>query len=74
MDKQITIKEFIKLPDDQKREMYRHMSDHDKFLWRTQHEPLIPVVIGHVERTPKEQEIADKEFKEYLKSVGVIKN
>ena len=33
-NKTITIDEFRKLPDSEKGEMYKYLSDHDRYLWR----------------------------------------
>lgn len=68
----LSIEEFLKLPDDEKGEKFKLMSNHDKFLWRTQYEPLgTPKVIGYREITPEEKEEARLALLEILKKRGV---
>lgn len=76
--KTITIDEFRKLPDSEKGEMYKYMSDHDKFVWRTTC-PLGPTRAvepeemtdyqradfrNHLERLLNEGKISKEEFNE----------
>lgn len=72
MDEKVTIEEFLKMTHEQRLEAYPKMSDHDKFLWRTQYETMNGTVVGHRELTPEEKERGDKHIDEWLKRLGVI--
>ena len=52
---QLTIREFLQLPDEEKRERYEELSSRDKFLWRTSYEPIAAQVVGRVEISEEEQ-------------------
>ena len=56
----LTLEEFRRLPDEEKGERYKEMSDHDKFLWRIS-EPLVGRTVGEFKRT-EEEEKADHDF------------
>lgn len=64
---QLTIKEFLKLPDEEKRKRYEELSSHDKFLWRTYYEPIVVKVAGTVEVSEEEQMEARNIAKECMK-------
>lgn len=74
MGKQITITEFLELPDNEKAEKYADMSAHDKFLWRTQYEPIKARVIDHFEMTEKEKKKAEEDLNSILKKIGILKD
>lgn len=74
MGQPITIKEFLKLSDNEKAERYADMSSHDKFLWRTQSEPIQARVVGHFEMTEKEKQKAEEDLNRILKEIGVLKS
>lgn len=74
MGKQITIMEFLELPDEEKAEKYADMSDHDKFLWRTQYEPIKAEAAGHFEMTEEEKKKAEEALNKILKEIGVLKS
>lgn len=64
---QLTIREFLQLPDEEKRERYEELSSHDKFLWRTSYEPIVAQVVGRVEISEEEQRKARNTAKEFMK-------
>ncbi|HNX76094.1 MAG TPA: hypothetical protein PLM07_03980 [Candidatus Rifleibacterium sp.] len=68
----ITIKEFLALPDGEKAARFGEMSDHDRFLWRTQYDiPALGNVVQHALPSPEEQAKIDEEFKEMLRRRGI---
>ena len=64
---QLTIKEFIRLSDEEKRKRYEELSPHDKFLWRTSYEPIVAKSIGRVEIPEEERMKARKAAEEFMK-------
>ncbi len=64
---QLTIREFLQLPDEEKRERYEELSSRDKFLWRTSYEPIAAQVVGRVEISEEEQRKARNTAKEFMK-------
>ena len=62
----LTLDEFLKLPDNEKGERYKEMSDHDRFLWRVHHEPLVGRDVGEFERTEEEEKRDHEEFLKYI--------
>ena len=64
---QLTIKEFLQLPDEEKRKRYEELSPHDKFLWRTSYEPIAAQVVGRVEISGEEQRKARTIAEEFMK-------
>ncbi|MCC0679543.1 MULTISPECIES: hypothetical protein [unclassified Clostridioides] len=68
----LTIEEFIKLPDEEKAEAFKKLSDHDRFVWRTQYEPINFKVIGSFERTDEERKRDKERFRAHLKKIGVL--
>jgi hypothetical protein len=71
MSKMLTLKEFLELPDDQKAGRFGDLSDHDRFLWRTQYEPVGFEVVGFEELTEEEKAKADKWAAETLRKRGI---
>lgn len=74
MDKKLSIQEFVKLPETEKARRYKDMSEHDKFLWRTQYDNSFGEVTGYVERTKEEQEASAKVLHQILIDRGIIKD
>ena len=72
----LALDDFLKLPDDEKRERYAEMSSHDRFLWRVHYmPPSTEVVPGDPEEySEEEREKNKKRFREILKQVGALKN
>lgn len=62
----LTLAEFNKLPENEKGERYKDLSDHDKFLVRISM-PMTGRVIGYCELTDKQKKEA-KEFEEAVKN------
>lgn len=74
MSDNLSIKEFIKLSDDEKRKRYVELSDYDKFLWRTQYDAPIGESTGEkVEYTPEEKAENRERMEEVLRYFGVLK-
>ena len=71
----LKIEDFIKLSNEQKKVMYSELSENDKFLWRTQYEPIsVTVIESNVEKqTEKERKKSREEFEKILKKVGILK-
>ncbi len=68
----LSIEEFLKLPDEEKGEKFKLMSNHDKFVWRTQYDIPKPRPAGkYREITPEEKEEARLALLEILKKRGV---
>lgn len=74
MSNKLTLKEFLALPEDQKAGRFGELTDHERFIWRTQYEPLDGVVIGFKELTEAEKAKADKWAAETLKKRGIKLN
>lgn len=70
----LTLDEFRKLPDDEKGERYAEMSDHDRFLWRVQHEPLVGRDVGEFEISEEEQKEADIIMNDFIEKFMKQKN
>lgn len=64
---QLTIKEFLRLSEEEKRKRYVELSPHDKFLWRTSYEPIAAKVVGRVEISEEEQRKARTIAEEFMK-------
>ena len=71
----LKIEDFIKLSNEQKKVMYSELSENDKFLWRTQYEPIsVTVIESNVEKqTEEERKKSREEFEKILKKVGILK-
>ena len=68
----LSIEEFLKLPDEEKGEKFKLMSNHDKFLWRTQYDVPNPRPTGEYrEITPEEKAEARKELEKVLLKFGL---
>ena len=65
---ELSLKEFLELPEEEKAEKFKLMSNHDKFIYRTNYEPLSLTVIGEeeVKTTPEEIEQNRKIIREYI--------
>lgn len=64
----LTINEFLALPDSEKATRFGDMSDHDRFLWRTQYEiPLPGPAVQQPPPSPEEQVRIDEEFEAMLR-------
>lgn len=50
----ITIKEFRLLPENEKAERFKELSDHDRFLWRISC-PITPHNVKRSELTPEQR-------------------
>ena len=72
----LTIEDFIKLPNEQKAARYSELSENDKFIWRTQYEPMSVTVVNREEekQTEKDKRKSRKEFEKILKKVGVLRD
>lgn len=74
MGNKLTIKEFINLSDDEKKKRYAELSDHDKFLWRTNYEvPAFKATGKKVEYTTKEKIQNRARMEKILRETGVLK-
>ena len=51
----LTIEEFRLLPDDEKAERYKELSDHDRFIWRIS-SPLSVKVVTNKELSKEQRE------------------
>lgn len=71
MSNKLTLKEFLALPEDQKAGRFGELTDHERFIWRTQYEPLVGVVTGFRELTKEEKVKADKWAAETLRKLGI---
>lgn len=63
----LPLKEFLKMKPEQRREEYQNLSDHDKFLFRTQYDIPSVKVTGTQKVSKEEQEKASQWLYEYLK-------
>lgn len=63
----LTIKEFIKLSEEEKRERYSELSDHDKFLWRVHYEPLVPKVVRKSVMTEEDKAEIERKYADIIK-------
>ena len=66
----LTIEEFRLLPDDEKAERYKELSDHDRFIWRIS-SPLSVKVVTNQEMS-KEQRKSVRESRLKLLKEGKI--
>lgn len=68
----LTIDEFRKLPDDEKAERYKELSDHDKFIWRIS-SPISGHVVKYTEMTSQNRLWLRKQHKEMLEHGKITK-
>lgn len=62
----LTIKEFIKLSEEEKCERYGELSDYDMFLWRVGYEPLKGKTVGKFEMSEEKKREVEKEMEEFI--------
>lgn len=67
----LSLKDFNKLSEKEKKDRYKELSDHDKFLVRISM-PIYGEVVGHRELT-KEEEKDAKEFENAVKNGNIDK-
>lgn len=65
----LSLKEFYELTEKEKRERYKDLNDHDRFLVRISMDPGVKV-IGYEEVTEEEKERANK----LIKKIKEMKN
>lgn len=70
----LKLDDFLKLPNVEKRERYGELSDHDRFLWRVQHEPLVGRDVGEFEISEEEQKEADIIMNDFIEKFMKQKN
>jgi hypothetical protein len=66
----LSFDEFLKLPDKEKGDAYKRLSDKDKFRARLS-QPLSGTTIDHIKYTDKERKKNKEEFLKFLKSKGI---
>ena len=68
----LSIEEFLKLPDEEKAEKFKLMSNHDKFLWRTQYDiPKAEFTGEYGKVTPEDKEKVRIYLLDFLRKRGV---
>lgn len=70
----LKLDDFLKLSDVEKGERYEEMSDHDKFLWRVQYEPLVGRDVGEFEISEEEKKEADIIMDDFIEKFMKQKN
>lgn len=63
----LTIKEFIKLSEEEKSERYGELSDHDMFLWRVGYEPLKGETVGSFEMSEEDKAEIERKYADIIK-------
>ena len=71
--KKVTIDEFRRMSDEEKRENHQYMSPHDKFIWRTTC-AISPTIIGYEEVPQEKRDAARKYMLESLRRQEILKD